>query len=218
MPTSEVLSCVYFALFFIGVGYALFIVITGGLHMPDVDVNVPHVDLPHDIAVHGADVHVGGPELPAGGLEPSDVSVSPLSPITIATFVTVFGGVGVITTQFAHVSPGLSLAFAAAGGLVCSGLMFVFYSQLLIKQQATTQVRRADILGLEAEVTVPIGEDAPGQVSYTTKAGRMSSVARSVDGQPIERGRYVKIVRVIGPQVLVERIVPGREEPHDEAE
>ena len=50
------LNCVYFALFFVGVGYALFIVITGGLSdidMPDVDIDIPQIDLPGDVDIPG---------------------------------------------------------------------------------------------------------------------------------------------------------------------
>lgn len=207
----DTLNCVYFALFFLGVGYALFIVISGGLSnidMPNVDIDVPQVDLPGDVSVPGADVHIGGPDIPAGGLDAPDVSVSPLSPITIATFVTVFGGIGVLSIQFFKVDPRLSLVFATVGALLCSALMFLFYSQVLIRSQGTSEVRRAELIGLEAEVTVPIGETAAGQVSYSTKAGRMSSPARSLDGSAIPRGQLVKIVRIVGAQVLVRPIAP----------
>jgi membrane protein implicated in regulation of membrane protease activity len=210
------LTCVYFALFFLGVGYALFIVITGGLShidVPNVDIDVPQVNLPGDVDIPGADIHIGGPDVPGGGLDAGDVGVSPLSPITIATFVTVFGGLGVITLQFLDIDPRWSLLIATVGALLSSALMFLFYSQVLIRSQATTQVYRHELLGLGAEVTVPIGERSPGQVSYVTKAGRMSSMARSVDGQPIPRGQFVKIVRVMGPQVLVEPTTPTPEEP-----
>ena len=60
---------------------------------------------------------------------------------------------------------------------------------------------------MEGEITIPIGESTPGQVSYVTRSGRMSSMARSVDGRAIPRGQFVRIVRTIGPQVLVEPIV-----------
>jgi hypothetical protein len=210
----DALNCVYFSLFFLGVGYALFIVITGGLSdidMPNVDIDVPQVDLPGDVGIPGAGIHIGGPDLPAGGLDAPDVAVSPLSPITIATFVTVFGGIGVLSIQFFDVDARLSLVFATIGALICSGLMFLFYSQVLIRSQGSSEVRRGELIGLEAEVTVPIGETAPGQVSYSTKAGRMSSTARSVDGSAIPRGTFVTIVRTIGPQVLVQPIAPEAE-------
>ncbi len=213
----DTLNCVYFSLFFVGIGYAIFILITGGLShidLPNVDIDIPHVDLPGDVDIPGADIHIGGPELPAGGLDAPDVSVSPLSPITIATFITVFGGAGVISIQLFDVSPRISLLWATLAGVVCSGLMFLFYSQFLIRSQASSEVHVRDLLGLQAEVTVPIGENTPGQVTYSTKTGRMSSMARSADGSAIPRGRFVRIVRTIGPQVLVELLPRDvREEP-----
>jgi membrane protein implicated in regulation of membrane protease activity len=206
----DALSCVYFVLFFIGVGYAIFLVVSGGLSnidMPNVDIDVPQVNLPGDVQIPGADVHIGGADVPAAvGLDSPDVSVSPLSPITIATFITVFGGLGVITLQFLDIDPRWSLLIATGGALLCSAAMFVFYSRILIGSQSSTQVRGSELIGVEAEVMVPIGETTPGQVSYVTKAGRMSSVARSADGSAIPRGQFVRIVQATGSQVLVQPI------------
>jgi membrane protein implicated in regulation of membrane protease activity len=202
----DTLNCVYFALFFVGLGYAIFIVITGGLSeidIPDVDIDIPQVNLPGDVDIPGVDIQIGGAGMPTGGIDTPDVSVSPLSPITIASFVTSFGGIGVLAIQFFNVDPRISLLWATGGALLISALMFLFYSQVLIRAQGSSQVSAREILGLPAEVTVPIGEASPGQVTYVTKAGRMSSIARSADGQPISRGQLVEIVRTLGSQVLV---------------
>lgn len=204
MPEFDTLNCIYGALLFVGLGYAIFIVITGGLSdidMPDVDIDIP-----------GADIQIGGAELPAGGLDAPDVSVSPLSPITVASFITTFGGIGIICTQFFNCRPEWSLVFATSGGLVTSGLMYVFYSQVLIRSQGSSEIRQADLIGAQAEVTIPIGETTTGQVSYVTKSGRMSSMARSIDGKAIPRGQFVVIVRTFGPQVLVRRLPDDMEE------
>jgi len=209
------LNCVYFALFFVGLGYAIFIAVTGGLSdidMPNVDVDIPQIDLPGDVDIPGADIHIGGADIAAGGIDAPDVSVSPLSPITLATFVTVFGGVGVITTQLFNVGPGLSLVISVLSGLLSGGGMYLFYSQFLIRSQGSSEIRHGELIGLEAEVTVPIGENVTGQVTYLTKSGRMSSMARSTDGRPIPRGQLVEIVRTSGPQVLVRPVRVESEE------
>lgn len=205
----ETLNCVYFALFFIGVGYALFIVITGGLSnvdLPDVDIDIPQVDLPGHVDIPGADIHIGDAGGAVGGIDTPDVAVSPLSPITIAAFVTTFGGVGVLCTQLFDLDPRLGLLVATVGGLGAGGLMYTFVSQFLIRSQASSELRRGELIGMEGEITIPVGESSPGQVTYITKSGRMSSMARSVDGKALPRGQFVKIVRTIGPQVLVEPI------------
>ena len=202
----DTLNCIYLTLFFLGVGYALFIVITGGLsgiEMPDVDIDVPQVDLPGDVSVPGVDVSISGPDVPAGGIDAPDVTVSPLSPITIATFITVFGGMGALSMQLFDLDPRWSLLIAIASGLVGSGLMYLAYTRVLLAAQGSSIVRRSELLGLQAEVTVPIGETTPGQVTYVTKTGRMSSMARSVDGRALPRGQFVEIVQSAGPQVLV---------------
>lgn len=208
----DTLSCVYFALFLLGFGYALFVVITGGLSdidVPNVDIDIPQIDLPGDVGIPGADIHVSGPEIAPAGLDAPDVSLSPLSPITIATFVTTFGGIGVLAVQFFDVDPRWSLLWATLGALLLSGVMYLFYSQVLVRSQASSEVRRSELIGLQAEVTVPIGETSPGQVTYVTKSGRMSSVARSLDGSPIPRGEFVQIVRMVGQVVLVQPIEKG---------
>ncbi len=199
------LNCVYFTLFLVGLGYALFVAITGGLSdvdLPDVDIDIPQIDLPGDVDIPGADIHIGDAG-PVGGIDAPDVAVSPLSPITVATFVTTFGGVGALALGVFNVDPRMSLLWAVVAGLASGGLMYVFVSQFLVRSQASSEMHRSELVGMEAEVTVPIGENATGQVTYVTKSGRMSSMARSADGKAIPRGQFVTIVRTIGPQVLV---------------
>jgi hypothetical protein len=204
--SADTLNCVYLSLFFIGVGYAIFVVVTGGLsdiNLPDVDIDIPQVDLPGDVSLPGADIQIGGADVPSAGIDTPDVAVSPLSPITIATFITTFGGLGVLSTQLFQIDPRLGLLVATGGGLAVAGLMYLFVSQFLVRSQASSELHHGELIGMQGEVTVPIGESSPGQVTYITRSGRMSSMARSVDGRAIPRGQFVQIVRTIGPQVLV---------------
>jgi hypothetical protein len=179
--------------------------------LPDVDIDIPQIDLPGDMDIPGADIHIGGPDIAAGGLDAPDVSVSPLSPITIASFVTSFGGIGVISTQFFGVEARWSLLWATGGAVLISAIMFLFYSQVLIRSQGSSEVLRGELIGLPAEVVVPIGETTAGQITYLTKAGRMSSMARSIDNTAIPRGQFVRIMSMIGQLMLVEPVVPDPE-------
>jgi membrane protein implicated in regulation of membrane protease activity len=211
----DTLNCVYFALFFVGVGYALFVVLTGGLadvDMPDVNIDVPQINLPGNVDIPGGGIQISGADVPAGGIDAPDVPASPISPITIASFITVFGGLGVLCIQLFETTPGVSLIVATIGGLGASGVMYLFYSQFLIRSQGSSELRRGELIGMHAQVTVPIGESTTGQVAYRTKAGRMNSMARSLDNRPIARGEFVEIVRVIGSQVLVVPLAPHEDE------
>jgi membrane protein implicated in regulation of membrane protease activity len=216
----DTLSCVYFGMFLLGVGYAIFIVVTGGLSnmdIPNVDIDVSQIDLPGDVGVPGADIHIGGPEIPAAGFDAPDIQVSPLSPVTIATFITTFGGIGVLAVQLFGVDPRWSLLWATAGALLLSGLVYLFYSQVLVRSQASSEIRRGELIGVQAEVTVPIGETAMGQVTYVTKSGRMSSMARSLDNTAIPRGTFVQIVRLVGQVALVKPIDMTQEDETTES-
>jgi membrane protein implicated in regulation of membrane protease activity len=121
--------------------------------------------------------------------------------------------VGVLTTQVFGVDPRWSLVWAVGSAVGTAGLMYLFVSQFLVRSQASSELRRGELVGIEAEVTVPIGENSTGQVTYVTKSGRMSSMARSVDGRPIPRGQLVVIARSSGPRVLVKPISSEEERP-----
>jgi hypothetical protein len=120
----------------------------------------------------------------------------------------------VLSTQLFNIDPRLGLLVSTIGGLGAAGLMYAFVSQFLIRSQASSEMRHGELVGMQGEITIPIGENATGQVTYVTRSGRMSSMARSVDGKPIPRGQFVTIVRTVGPQVLVKPLATdeGQEE------
>ncbi|MGD2040337.1 MAG: hypothetical protein PVH11_05890, partial [Anaerolineae bacterium] len=150
----DTLNCVYLTLFFIGLGYALFVVITGGLSdidMPDVDIDIPQVDLPGDVDIPGAEIQIGS-DVPTGGIDAPDVAVSPLSPITVATFITTFGGIGVLSTSVFTLDPRLGLLLAVASALGTAGIMYLVVSQFLVRSQASSEMHRSELLWMQAEV------------------------------------------------------------------
>jgi membrane protein implicated in regulation of membrane protease activity len=198
------INCVYMALLTVGFLYALMIVIGGGLSeidLPDLDVDVPHIDLPGDADI--PDIHVDISSADVGSFDHGMVEVSPLSPITIAAFVTSFGGVGIVATQLFSVRPEISLIWATLGGLVTGGLVYLVYGRLLVAMQASSEVRQSDLIGLVAEVITPIKVGGVGEIAYVAKGSRVSSPARSATGQAILRGTPVVIVRTVGGTALV---------------
>jgi membrane protein implicated in regulation of membrane protease activity len=200
----ETLNCIYFALFAVGVGYALIAVILGGISeidIPGIDIDIPgielhpgepdvHLDLPF---VHDISADVDHPE----------VGFSPLSPITIATFITTFGGVGIILNNLTNLSPVLGLLISAVSGIAVSGAMFLFYTRVLMAAQGSSEIQQGELVGRVAEVTAPIVEQDVGEVAFVARGTRVRSLARSADGQTIVRGAIVKIVDEVGNIVVV---------------
>lgn len=198
------INCVYMALLSVGFLYALMIVIGGGLSqidLPDVGIDVPHIDLPGDIDI--PDIHVDIGHADVGSFDHGTVEVSPLSPITIAAFITSFGGVGIVATQLFGFKPEISLLWATLGGFVTGGVVYLLYGRVLVAMQASSEVRQRELGGIVGEVITPIAAGGVGEIAYVAKGSRISSPARSTTGQAIPRGALVTIERIVGGTALV---------------
>jgi len=182
------LDCAYFLSFGVGLVWALFVVITGGLGG---DVEVPNAHMP-DFDLGDIDTFDVG-----------SVEVSPISPITISTFITTFGAVGIIARQLFGVSGPFSLLWSIVGGAVLASAMFLFYSRFLIGSQGSSEVRVSQLVGLTAEVIAPIAADGVGEIAVVAQGSRVTYPARSSQGVTIKRGTLVVIDRMLGTQALV---------------
>jgi membrane protein implicated in regulation of membrane protease activity len=198
------LNCIYFFLFALGVGYAIVAAVMGGLS---------HIDLPGvDIDIPGIDLHPGEPdihlEVPfvhdiSHDVDHPEVGLSPLSPITIATFITTFGGVGMMMNSLIAFSPLLGLLVATVSGFVVSGAVFLLYARVVTTVQGSSEVQMGELVGMTAEVIAPIPEGNVGEVALVARGARVRSAARSADGQAIRRGTMVEIVEEAGNVVIV---------------
>jgi membrane protein implicated in regulation of membrane protease activity len=200
----------YWICFAIGSGYAAVTAILGGFfgmahHVGDLGIGVGHADMGHDYG-GGHDATGGHGDAFAVGSDMEPV-ISPLSPAAISVFLATFGGVGVILTSMFHLSLFATLpASTAAGALVTGGVLVLFY-HFFTKVQASSETRMAEVIGLSAEVTVPIPGHGVGEIAYICRGARLVSPARSEDGSELPRHAAVQIVRQVGSTLYV---APGR--------
>jgi membrane protein implicated in regulation of membrane protease activity len=198
------LDCIYFFLFALGVGYAIIAGLLGSLS---------HIDLPGmDIDIPGVDLHPGEPDIHldipfihdiSHDVDHPEVGLSPLSPITIATFITTFGGVGLIVSNLTPFPPVLGLLIATVSGLALSAMIFLLYTRVFAAVQGSSEVQSGDLVGLTGQVSAPIPKDNVGEVVVVARGARMRSTARSADGNAIPRGTTVEIVEEAGNAVIV---------------
>jgi membrane protein implicated in regulation of membrane protease activity len=196
------LNCVYFLMLLAGIIWAALVLIGGavaGADLPDLDLDVSSLDLPGDVDLSGIDFHVDQ----AVSFDHGSVEVSPLSPITIASFVTSFGGLGLISTQLLGIPEPLSLVVAGAGAGLIAGGMFLLYSRVLIAGQGSSEILLGQFRGKQAEVITPIPEQGLGQIAVISRGTRSTWAARSLGGEPIPRGSIVTIQAVTGNTVIV---------------
>src|SRR6185295_4399537 len=107
---TDVLEFIYLVCFFLGLGFAVLSALLSGLF-------TGHAGAHMDGGVHG-NVHGGHLHVDTGD---GNVHYSPLSPVTIAMFISTFGGVGILIKRFVdphfyvHVPVAAVAAFAVAG-------------------------------------------------------------------------------------------------------
>jgi membrane protein implicated in regulation of membrane protease activity len=138
------------------------------------------------------------------GADGSDGGVSAFSPTVIASFITAFGGIGMILHQFpATRSSWISAPLAIVGALGIAGGMLYVLRQLFRKTQSSSESQVATLAGMTGMIITPIPENGVGEIAYVQGGTRYTAPAREESGAAVPSGRPVKITRVVGSQFFV---------------
>jgi membrane protein implicated in regulation of membrane protease activity len=183
---GDVLEFVYLVCFFLGLGFALISGLLGGVFSGGAEA---HIDAG---GIHGAPTE--GP-----------VHFPLLSPVTLAMFISTFGGIGFLLKRMSTMPVAVQVPIAAASGLILGGGVSWFFYRIMRSLESTSHIRADEAVGQEAEVTVPIPKDGLGEIAFTAKGSRTSSPARSADGLEIAARTTVKIVKLVGSTYHVQK-------------
>jgi len=155
-------------------------------------------------ADHDADVSGSGGEADAGSDGGDMPGVSAFSPTILSSFVTAFGGFGIIFSQFAATkSPWVSAPLSVVCAIGIAGLMLTVLRQLFKKTQSSSESHVASLMGQIATVITPIPENGVGEIAYVQAGTRYTAPARTENGTPVPNGHPVTISRVVGTQFYV---------------
>jgi membrane protein implicated in regulation of membrane protease activity len=217
----------YLGLFLLGVGYAAIAVLMGQI--------LGGHDHPGDVGAHdvgGSEADGSGPaghhfetetnmsedNAPGSSDHPADLAVdggdtmpnlSPWSPVTIASFVTTLGGVGMVLDEAGL--PGLlSFPVAAICGAVIAAAVFYLFYRIFSVTQGSSGVSARQAIGRPAEVITPIPPNGAGEIAYVLGGRRFNAPARTEDGHPIPAHAAVVIVRRQGGAFYVRESVAER--------
>lgn len=159
----------------------------------------------HLFGGHDGDSDIGtGGHAEAGFDHTGMPGLSPFSPTTIASFITAFGGFGMIFSTFkATKSPLASAPLAVICGLVVAGGVFWLFNSVFQKTQSSSESRVATLLGQMATIITPIPENGVGEIAYVQHGSRYSAPAREENGLAVSNGKAVKITRIVGTQFYV---------------
>ena len=121
----------------------------------------------------------------------------------LSVFITSFGGFGAIGIQMGLGIVASSL-MGLAGGVVLGGLVSLF-ARFLYKQQSSSSVGTAQLIGRTAQVIVSIAPGSLGQVSCRIGEERVEKLARAKDNLEIKAGATVRVDEVAGDSLIVSR-------------
>ncbi|MGA2180146.1 MAG: NfeD family protein [Verrucomicrobiota bacterium] len=177
--------------------YAICLVV--GLTFTIISVLAGHFFGGHDAHVAGSGGHA------EAGADTSDMpGISIFSPTVMASFVTAFGGFGLIFTQFPKTSSAVvSAPLSVLGGLVVAGVLLVFLRAVFSHTQSSSESKVAALIGSEANVITPIPENGVGEIAYVVGGTRYSAPARAENNVAVANGKTVKITRIVGTQFYV---------------
>lgn len=123
------------------------------------------------------------------------LTISPLKPVVIVAFVTVFGGAGLMALH-SGTSSSAALIIAVLAALFVSLGMYYFVVVPLYRAQNTSAGSQREMIGQTAIISLRILSDGFGRISYTANGNSYSAPAKSVDGKNIEGGAEVTIEKV----------------------
>jgi membrane protein implicated in regulation of membrane protease activity len=159
----------------------------------------------HEIPSH-PEIHSGHVE---AGLGEHDLpGFSPISPTTISTFITAFGGFGMVFSRLPGTqSPYLNIPLSLGGAFGAAAGAFWIFNALFRNVQGSSEGRVGELAGSEASVITPIPVNGVGEISYVQRGSRYTAPARADQpGEEVRAGSTVRIVRIVGSQFYVQKI------------
>ena len=177
-------------LIFIAIAIGSFILIAGSFlfgHDHDTD----HGDVGHAVDAHDI----------AHDMDPT---ISFFSMKVLATLTMGFGAAGAIARQY-----GADYLLSSLVGLGCGiilSLIMYFVLSLIYRQQSSSLVQTSSAVGQTGIVQTGIGENAAGEISLSIGGQYLMYIAKSSTGKAIPKGHTVKVVGVVGSELVVDEV------------
>jgi membrane protein implicated in regulation of membrane protease activity len=195
----EIVEIVYLVCFFLGLGFAIISGLLSGVFSGGAEA---HVDL-------GAGGDVGGGaghgDAAHGGSMDGTVHFSPMSPVVLAMFIATFGGAGIIFKKVLALPLAAHIPLALVSALGVAAAVFTIFYKVFAITQSSSEARSAEVIGMEAEVTVSIPNGGLGEIAYTIAGSRYTNPARTGDGKELPAHAMVKIVKLVGNTYVVQK-------------
>lgn len=119
-----------------------------------------------------------------------------LNPLVLVSFLTVFGGMGIMGINFFKWNSIIIFIVALAAGVFISTILYNFIAKPLYRSENTSDVSREELIGTYAEVTSDIVENGYGTIKYTVNSIRFTAPARHIEDKAVKQGEKVFICKI----------------------
>jgi hypothetical protein len=169
----------------------------GGLHRFHLHLHVPkhlHVGGFGHGAVHGAGAAHGAGQ--AGHARTSSGAHFPfINPMTMAAFLTWFGGTGYLLVHLRHIWIFAGLVLATLAGAIAASIVFAFVAKFLMANDQDNDPMDYEMIGVLGRISVPVRVDGTGEIIYEQLGVRKPCAARSEHGEVLAKGQEVIVTR-----------------------
>lgn len=121
--------------------------------------------------------------------------MSPLNGFTLMAFLCWFGGTGYLMHDAHIFSFALVLLFAAVSGMAGASLVFWFLVKVLMPGERTLEAEDTEIVGMVGRLSTALPGRGYGEILYSQNGATRCATVKSDDGQPMERGTEVVVMR-----------------------
>ncbi len=176
-------------------------------HDGHVDLGSIHGDAGHighihqgghgDIGNHGSDIHGEHAHGDAsGGNSILSKFTVLLNPLVAVSFLTVFGGLGIMGVKITEWDSVIVFAGSLAAGIAVSVILYNFVAKPIYRSENSSDVSRASLIGIPAEVTTDILENGFGTIKYTVNSIKYTGPAKHIEDKLVKQGQRVVICKI----------------------
>jgi membrane protein implicated in regulation of membrane protease activity len=151
--------------------------------------------LPFHFHLHGGKplVHTGT-DAPTGHAQHHG-TVSPINPVTIAAFLTWFGGMGYLLTRFSGMVLIGALSLSLLAGIIAGGIVFLFLAKILISEDQHLDPADFEMVGVLGRISNPVRAGGTGEMIYSQAGTRRVCGVRAEDGSAVAKETEVVVTR-----------------------
>ncbi|PAD80451.1 protease [Paenibacillus campinasensis] len=119
------------------------------------------------------------------------------NPMVIAGGITVFGGAGIMFTQYTNMAAGAHVTLSILSAIVVSILVYFGYVRPMENSENSTGFSEKELAGRIGTVTVPLPAEGFGEVMVRVGAGNTAHIASSFDRKILPAGARVVVIDVV---------------------